>query len=102
MHVSDVASAFVDVLESGVKGPVNIASGKPVLIKNVIYTIAEHLNGSDKLRLGALPAQNEPAVLTADVSRLQNEVGFVSKFELELGLKQTIDWWKKTLLEQTI
>jgi nucleoside-diphosphate-sugar epimerase len=100
MHVSDVASAFVDVLESGVKGPVNIASGNPVLIKNVIYIIAEHLNGFDKLRLGALPARNEPSFLTADVSRLQNEVGFVPKFELESGLKQTIDWWKQSLLEQ--
>jgi len=102
MHVSDVAHSFVDLLESKVKGPVNIASGKPVFIKNVIYAIAEYLDGFDKLQLDALPAQDEPLLLTADVSRLRDEVGYVPRFDLELGLKQTIDWWKKNLPEQNI
>jgi nucleoside-diphosphate-sugar epimerase len=97
MHVADVAGAFVHLLESEVKGAVNIASGKPVLLKDVIYTIARQLNGFDQLRLGALPAKNEPALLTADIERLQNEVGYTSGFDLESGIEQTVAWWKETL-----
>ncbi len=101
MHVSDVANAFVCLLESEATGPVNIASGKPVSIKDVIYKIAEYLNGFDKIRLGALPVKNEPAVLTADVTRLQYEIGCNPRLDLESGLEQTIDWWKKSLLEKS-
>jgi nucleoside-diphosphate-sugar epimerase len=100
MHVEDVANAMVSLLESNVTGPVNIASGKPVFIKDIVNKIAELLNKSDNLKLGALPARKEPAVLIADISRLKNEVGFTPKFELENGLQQTINWWKETINRQ--
>lgn len=95
MHVSDVANAFVCLLESEVTGPVNIASGNPISIKDVIYKIADQLNGRDKLKFGALPTtKNEPALLTANVSRLTDEVGFSPKYSIEAGLEQTVTWWK--------
>ncbi|MCJ7626689.1 MAG: NAD(P)-dependent oxidoreductase, partial [Anaerolineaceae bacterium] len=99
MHVSDVANAFVALLLSDATGPVNIASGKPVSIKDVIYKIAEQLNGFDKIRLNALPATYEPALITADVTRLQSEIGFNPRLDLESGLRQTIDWWKNYIKE---
>lgn len=100
MHVSDAANAFVSLLDSNIKGSVNIASGTPVLIKDIIDAIAKQLSGFCKLRLGALPPKNEPALLTADVSRLRNEVGYVPEFDLKSGLEQTIDWWKRTQVEK--
>jgi nucleoside-diphosphate-sugar epimerase len=99
MHVSDVANALVSLLMSESTGPVNIASGKPVLIKDIILKIAELVDGTENIRLGALPARIEPTVLTADISRLQNEIGFTPIYDLEEGLEQTIAWWKKSLLE---
>jgi nucleoside-diphosphate-sugar epimerase len=97
MHVSDVANAFVSLLESNTVGPINIASGKPVAIKEVIHKIAGHLNSMDKIRLGALPARDEPTMLTADVTKLQSEIDFHPRFDLASGLEQTIEWWKKSL-----
>jgi nucleoside-diphosphate-sugar epimerase len=74
---------------------VNIASGKPISIKNIIYEIADQLNGRDKLKFGALPTRkDEPAMLTADVHRLTVEIGFSPKYSLDTGLEQTISWWK--------
>ena len=71
MHVSDVANAFVCLLESEVTGPVNIASGIPITIKDFVYKIADRINGRDMLKFGAFPTgKNEPDLLTADVSRL--------------------------------
>jgi nucleoside-diphosphate-sugar epimerase len=94
MHVSDVANAFVMLLESDKVGPVNIASGSPVSIKDVVFKIAEQFNAFDKIRLGALPPINEPAILTADVNKLQKEVGYKPVFNLDSGIKATVDWWK--------
>lgn len=99
LYVQDVADAFVALLESGVSGTVNIASGCPIVIKEVIYQIAGKLGRRDLIQLGALPNdENEPNLLMADVSRLSNEVDWQPKYNLDTGLEQTIDWWKKHLV----
>lgn len=94
LHVYDVANSFIKILLSEVTGPINIASGKPVFVKDIIYKIAELLNGSEKIHLGKLLAKNEPPVITADIVKLQNEVGFSPIYDIKSGLQQTIDWWK--------
>ena len=99
LHVEDVASAFVALLESGVSGPVNIGSGRPVALKDVIHKIAYKVNRLDLIRLGDVPASaNDPPLLLADVSRLLNEVNWRPKFDLDTGLEQTIEWWKDNLV----
>jgi nucleoside-diphosphate-sugar epimerase len=95
LYVEDVAEAFVALLESAVSGPVNIASGKPVALREVIDTIAETLNRPHLIQLGALPdRENEPPLLVADVRRLRDEVGWRPRYDLEQGMLRTIEWWK--------
>jgi nucleoside-diphosphate-sugar epimerase len=95
MHVSDVASAFVALLDSDVNGPVNIASGQAVEVKEIMEMIALKIKKPELLQLGALPfPENEPLILKADVQRLQKEVGWIPRFSLDKGLDNTIQWWK--------
>jgi nucleoside-diphosphate-sugar epimerase len=99
LHVQDVASAFVTLLESEVGGAVNIASGKPIAVKSIVLKIAELLDREDLVQLGALPlSANEPPLLVADVTRLSKEVQWHPKFDLAEGLAQTISYWKQQLL----
>jgi nucleoside-diphosphate-sugar epimerase len=98
LYVEDVAGAFVALLESDVMGPVNIASGQPVALKNVILKIADKLGRHDLVQLGALSVQDsDPRVLIADVGQLSEKVRWQPKFNLDMGLEQTITWWKNTL-----
>lgn len=98
LHVEDVADAFVALLESDVTGPVNIGSGRPIALKDVIDTIAEKLDRRDLVRLGTRPpAPNDTHLVVADVSRLFEEVGWQPTYDLDGGLAQTIDWWKHQL-----
>ena len=98
LYVKDVADAFVALLESDVRGPVNIASGQPVPLKDVVYKIADMLGQRDLLQLGAISAPaNDPRVLIADVGRFSEEVGWTPKLNLDSGIEQTIYWWKKQL-----
>lgn len=98
--VMDVADAFVALLESDIHGPVNIASGCPVSLKEIVHKIAERLSRKDLVRLGALPpALDEPGLLVADVSRLSNELGWRPIYDLDHGLEETISWWKTHLAD---
>jgi nucleoside-diphosphate-sugar epimerase len=96
LHVADVADAFVTLLDSEVKGNVNIGSGKPVSIKELVLQIGKNLGKENDIRLGALPArENEPPFIVADTCRLKKEVRWCQKYSLEEGIMDTILWWKK-------
>lgn len=95
IYVQDVADAFAALLESEVTGVVNIGSGKPIAIKDMVYKIADKLGRVDLIELGAIASNpREPPLLVADVTRLSQEVGWLPKFDLDRGLDQTITWWK--------
>lgn len=96
MHVHDVADALVALLGSEVEGPVNIASGKAVAIREMVSFLGRQLGAEDLLRLGSLPAPpGQPPLVVADVDRLHHEVGWKPRFTLEAGLVDTVEWWKQ-------
>ena len=98
MYVEDVAAACVILLNSDVRGAVNIASGESVPLKDVVYTIAQQLGRRDLVRMGAVPCNvNEPVNLIADISRLQYEVGFRPSYKLKQGIALTIESVNKIL-----
>jgi nucleoside-diphosphate-sugar epimerase len=100
LYVQDVADAFVALLESDVEGPVNIASGRPVVLRDIILKIARKLDRQNLVRFGAIQApENDPPLLIADVSRLANEVGWIPNYDLDRGVDQTISWWRSHLEE---
>lgn len=95
LYVEDAASAFVDLLDCQVSGPVNIASGEPVRIKEVVSEIAEAIGRPDLVNLGSVPPPpNDPPLLFADVTRLNREVKWMPHTALNAGIRKTIDWWK--------
>ena len=90
----DVAEAFVALLDSEVTGSVNIGSGTPVALKDVVVRIGEKLGRQELIQLGAQAAPaGEPPVLVADIARLREEVGWHPRYDLDQGLDATIRWW---------
>src|SRR5262249_20434118 len=96
LHVKDVASALVAVLDSDLRGAVNISSGQGIALKEVIELIGGIMDKKNLLSLGAKQAAaNDVPLLVGDSSRLK-EIGWQPEYSLESGLKQTIDWWQKS------
>jgi nucleoside-diphosphate-sugar epimerase len=87
LHVDDVAGAFVALVTSNVEGAVNIASGQPHLVRDVIYGIATRVGRPDLVRLGARPT-TDPPVVTATTVRLANEVGWRPTRTFEQALEE--------------
>ena len=96
LFVQDAADALGAVLDSDLIGPVNVASGEGVSLRSVVGEIADQMGRSDLVQLGALPtAPNDPPSLTANVSRLQSELGWSPRYGLKDGLRETIDWHRQ-------
>ena len=97
LYVEDCADAFAALLDGPVEGPVNIASGSPVTIKEVVRTIVSLIPGADAvpIEFGAVPTPpDDPPLLVADVRRLTGEVGWIPRINLHDGLARTIAWWQ--------
>ena len=87
--------AFVALLDSNILGPINIASGYSISVKELIYKVANQLGKPELVKLGAIPLmENEPLFIGANTKRLQDELHWSPKFSLDTGLEQTISWWK--------
>ena len=100
MYVKDLAAAFVAVLDSDFRGDINIASGNAMPIKRLVTRIAEKLDAVDRVDFGARPRQSgEPDSITANVSRLTEQVGFVSDRTIESAIDESIAWWQQQLTE---
>jgi nucleoside-diphosphate-sugar epimerase len=96
LYAPDLGAAFVALLVSQVVGPINMASGEPVRVADVVAAIARAAGRPELVRLGALPANpDEPERLTADVRRLRDEVGWEPSVDLREGTERTVGWWRQ-------
>jgi nucleoside-diphosphate-sugar epimerase len=97
LHVSDVAAAFVALLESDLNGPVNISSGRPTSVRELVEAIAGGLGKSDRVSFGALPTlSHEPAFLVGCNQRLIGETDWRPQYDIATGVGQVLDWWSNS------
>jgi len=90
-HVADIGAAFAALLDAEATGAVNLGSGRPTAVREIIEEIARIVGLPELVAFGALPlAPDEPPLLVADVRRLRDEVGFTPDFDLAAGLRQTV------------
>jgi nucleoside-diphosphate-sugar epimerase len=96
--VGDIAEAFVELLERDVTGAVNIASGMPVALKDIVEQIGRMMGRPDLIRLGAIPpAPTDVPVVLADTERMSEQLTWRPHTDLEMGLGRTIAWWRQRI-----
>jgi UDP-glucose 4-epimerase len=78
-----------------IEGPMNLAGGEEVAIRDLVHKIVELTNSKSRVELGALPYRpNEIWRMRGDGTRAQQIIGWKPKVNLEEGLKITIDWFR--------
>lgn len=98
LYVDDVADAFATLLESSVEGPVNVARGAGIRIRDLLRLVGEVAGAGDLIHYGALEMpKHEPTRLIADVRRLSEEVGWHPSFSLDDAVARTVAWWSDRL-----
>ena len=94
IYAGDVARAFTLLLGSSFQGVVNVASGAPVTVREILSRTGAILGAPDLIQYGALPARSfEPSQVAADVSVLRS-LGFGSPCSLQESLERTVEWWR--------
>ncbi|RQW37687.1 NAD(P)-dependent oxidoreductase [Novosphingobium sp. LASN5T] len=101
LHVDDVGRALALLSCTSMTGPVNIASGQAVRVREVLERIERLTDTEGRVDYGQRSlAAGEPMKLVGDVSRLRDEVGFRPHFSLEAGLRDTVDHWRQRLQDR--
>ena len=93
LHVEDVASGFVALLESDQGGAVNVASGQGTSIGAIVSQISALLHTQDLVRMGAGPARGDAPTVVGDSKRLR-ATGWKPRHDLASGLADTVHWWQ--------
>jgi len=95
LHVADAAAAIWAATRSGLTGPVNIGSGKPVAMGELARKIGEVVGRPDLIRLGDLPYREGDPMFVCANTKLLGSTGWRARFDLRAGLADTIEWWKE-------
>lgn len=98
VYSTDMADALLTALEKSVDcNPINVGSGQPVTIKESVELILK-LTGRGKTRV--VYDASKPTTIPirlVDLTKAKSILGFEAKVPFEVGLKKTIDWYRKTV-----
>jgi UDP-glucuronate 4-epimerase len=72
----------------------NIGNNKPIELLELIWNLESILGRKAKLNM--LPLQSGDVIETsADISLLNDKIGFIPITDIEVGIKQFVEWYKK-------
>ena len=95
LHVNDVASAFVALLNSDIQGPVNIGSGSGLKLKDILGKIEKKIHKFGCLEINSKSISNKEApIIIADTKRI-NSIDWSPVYNIDKGLEDTISWFKR-------
>ena len=98
IYVQDFIDGMLLAMEK-VEGfdPVNIATGYPCTVKDVLNVLlkVDNFSGADTVFDASKPAMIPKRLI--DISKANRLLGFDPKVSLEEGLKKTVTWYRSTL-----
>ncbi|HEV2915749.1 MAG TPA: GDP-L-fucose synthase [Pyrinomonadaceae bacterium] len=100
LYVEDCADGILRAAEAydGAE-PVNIGSGREIMIKDLVHLIARLTGFAGEIRWQKDRPDGQPR-RGLDVTRAFEEFGFRAQVPLEEGLRRTIEWYESTIQEQ--
>ncbi|HEV8403686.1 MAG TPA: NAD(P)-dependent oxidoreductase [Candidatus Limnocylindrales bacterium] len=95
LHVADVASAFCALAEASIVGGVDICSGSPVRLRDLLDMIGSTMDKRTLIQIGALgPAVDEGHDGAGDPGRLR-ALGWAPRYDLDAAVRDSIAWWTR-------
>ena len=97
IYAEDAARGVVMATEQyNMPDPVNIGSGKEILIRDLVELIVEETGYSGAIRWDATKPDGQPR-RCLDTSRAAREFGFVARMDFGEGIRQTVAWYREQL-----
>jgi UDP-glucose 4-epimerase len=101
IYVSDVVDGFIRLAEaSNVEGStIELGSGKLISIREIVGQLADVVDSGTAATFGALPDRPLEPVRIANIGRSFEQTGWKPMTPLAVGLKTTVDWYRKHMTE---
>lgn len=99
-YVTDIVDGLIRAAlhPEPIEGPINIAAGEEVRLRDLVQTIAELTQTKSALEIGALPYRpTEIWRMYADAVRAHQILGWSPQVPLREGLRQTVEWFRDRL-----
>ncbi len=102
VYVKDVAEAnILALLKEDVTGEIiNIASGSSISIIDLLNTLKEIIDRANIEPVYLPPREGDVKKTCADISKAKKLLGWYPKTDFYEGLKNTVEWFKKTMFEK--
>lgn len=108
--VHDLVTGLVKLMESDITEPVNLGNPKEVTIKEFAETISRLVNESGgsvtgektgaTAKIKYLPSvEDDPPRRKPDIERAKEKLGWEPTWDVEEGLKETIDYFRRVMEE---
>ncbi len=99
LYVEDCAEAIILATEKYNKSdPVNLGAGFEISIKDLVELIAKLTGFRGKIIWDISKPDGQPR-RSLDTSKAEKEFEFKAKMDFEEGLKKTIDWYRKRIVQ---
>jgi UDP-glucose 4-epimerase len=96
LYVDDAAAAMCEVLEQPAEGVFNLSSGSAVTLRSVVELVRDTIDPALPLGFGDVPYRPDQVMhLEGDISRLNQVTGWRSTTSLQVGIRQTVEWYRE-------
>ena len=95
-YVDDLVRGLMSLMDTGpdVTGPINIGNPNEFTVRELAEKVIELTGSSSRIVEEPLP-QDDPRQRQPDISKAKRDVGWEPTVQLEQGLTQTIDYFRK-------
>lgn len=101
VFIDDVIDAYIKITKNikKVKGKIiNISSGRQHSVKEIVEKIIKLTDSKVSPEWNILKNPRiEPEIWQADINKARNLLGWLPKYNLEQGLKKTIEWFRNNM-----
>ena len=98
-YVSDEIDGFLRLSKSDEHLPVNIGNPNEFTIMECAQMVLKVTGSKSQIRYEPLP-QDDPKQRCPDITKARHLLGWEPKIDLETGLRQSLDYFKKALAEE--
>jgi len=94
-YVTDLVDGIWKLMNASVNDPVNIGNPREMTLLELAKRVLALSGSRSELVFTALP-EDDPKVRQPDITRARTLLGWEPRVELDDGLRQTIDWYRRS------
>ena len=95
-YVDDLINGFIKLMESNVTGPINLGNPNEITIYELANKIKSKIDNNLNIVHKQLP-QDDPKQRNPDITKAKEILNWEPKFDLDLGLDLTINYFKRVV-----